>query len=124
VDKIIFVVDDNDFNLVVVKEALKNQYRVMTLPSAEKMFSLIEKITPDLILLDIEMPEMDGFEALECLKSKSAFANIPIIFLTATIDETIKNRGKQLGVNEFFIKPFTSTDMIMRVNAFFESRNK
>jgi len=72
--KTIFVVDDKDTNLSMAKEALKEQYRVMTLPSAAKMFALIEKITPDLILLDIEMPEMDGFEALHPLKENDAQA--------------------------------------------------
>ena len=67
----IFVVDDNDTNLSMAKEALKDHYRVMTMPSAEKMFAMIEKITPDLILLDIEMPDMDGFEALQILKDES-----------------------------------------------------
>jgi len=67
--KTIFVVDDNDTNLSTAKEALKGQYRVMSLPSAAKMFALLEKITPDMILLDIEMPEMSGFEALRLLKN-------------------------------------------------------
>jgi len=63
--KTIFAVDDSDTNLSVVKKALEKHYRIFTMPSAVKMFALLKKITPDLILLDIEMPEMDGSEALK-----------------------------------------------------------
>jgi putative two-component system response regulator len=60
----IFVVDDSDTNLAVANDALKEHYKVMTLPSADKLFTMLKKVTPDLSLLDIEMPEMNGFEAL------------------------------------------------------------
>ena len=113
--KTIFVVDDNDTNLAMAKEALKEQYRVMTLPSAAKMFSLIEKITPDLILLDIEMPEMDGFEALDLLKHNGAQADIPVIFLTSMTDAEVEVRGFQLGVIDFITKPFSAPVLINRI---------
>ena len=102
----IFVVDDSDTNLSVAKETLKENYRVMTLPSAAKMFALIEKVRPDLILLDVEMPEMNGFEALSRLKESPAYSDIPVIFLTGMLDEEIKARGAQLGVAGFISKPF------------------
>ena len=113
--KTIFVVDDNDTNLSMAKETLKEQYRVMTLPSAAKMFSLLEKITPDLILLDIEMPEMDGFGALNCLKDNKAQADIPVIFLTSMTDADIEARGFQLGVIDFITKPFSSPVLLNRI---------
>ncbi|MCL1908224.1 MAG: response regulator [Holophagaceae bacterium] len=113
--KTIFVVDDNDTNLSVAKEALKDQYRVMTLPSAAKMFSLIEKVKPDMILLDIEMPEMDGFEALRRLKENSSQADIPVIFLTSMTDASVEVRGFQLGVIDFIIKPFSAPVLINRI---------
>jgi len=113
--KIIFVVDDNDTNLSMAKEALKDQYRVMTLPSAAKMFALLDKIMPDMILLDIEMPEMDGFEALRLLKDNKAHANIPIIFLTSMTDASVEVRGFQLGVIDFITKPFSAPVLINRI---------
>lgn len=105
--KTIFVVDDNDTNLSTAKEALTEHYRVMTLPSGAKMFSLMEKIKPDLILLDIEMPEMDGFEALSRLKAQEKYADIPVIFLTGMVDTAIEVRGFELGVIDFITKPFS-----------------
>ena len=113
--KTIFVVDDNDTNLSVAKTALKEQYRVMTLPSAAKMFALIEKVVPDLVLLDIEMPEMDGFEALRLLKSNISQADIPVIFLTSMTDASVEARGFELGVVDFITKPFSAPVLLNRI---------
>jgi len=113
--KTIFVVDDNDTNLSMAKEALKEQYRVMTLPSAAKMFALIEKVTPDLILLDIEMPEIDGFEALQRLKNDASQVDIPVIFLTSMTDASVEVRGFQLGVVDFITKPFSAPVLLNRI---------
>ncbi|MCL2265792.1 MAG: response regulator [Treponema sp.] len=113
--KTIFVIDDSKMNLIVVKDALKDQYRVIPLPSAAKMFSLMEKLTPDIILLDILMPEMDGYEAIKLLKRNSAHANIPVIFLTSTIDESTKEQGYQLGASDFVLKPFEKTELLEKI---------
>ena len=104
----IFVVDDSDTNLATAEEALEDHYNVMTVPSAAKMFSLLEKITPNFILLDIEMPEMNGFEALEKLKKNDLWANIPVIFLTGTTDASIEERGLKLGAVGIIVKPFSA----------------
>ena len=113
--KTIFVVDDNDTNLAMAESALEDRYRVMTLPSAERMFGMLEKIKPDMILLDIEMPDMDGFRALNLLKSNSAYADIPVIFLTGMTDAEIEVRGFQLGVIDFITKPFSAPVLLNRV---------
>ena len=115
--KTIFVVDDSDINLSMAKETLKKQYRVMTLPSAAKMFALIEKITPDLILLDIEMPEIDGFEALRRLKNNSVHADIPVIFLTGMTDVLMETLGFQIGAVDFITKPFSAPVLINRIKS-------
>jgi len=111
--KTIFVVDDNDTNLAAARDALKDHYRVMTLPSAQRMFTMMERLTPDLILLDIEMPEMDGFEALHLLKETNA--DIPVVFLTSLIDAAVEARGFQLGVIDFITKPFSAPVLINRI---------
>lgn len=113
----IFVVDDNETNLATAKEAIKEHYKVMTMTSAAKMFALLEKKIPDLILLDIEMPEMNGFEALEKLKSDPGYSDIPIIFLTAMTDVSIEVRGFQQGVVDFVTKPFSPPRLINRLKS-------
>jgi len=113
--KTIFAVDDSDTNLSTVKKVLENRYRVFTMPSASKLFALLEKISPDLILLDIEMPEMDGFEALLCLKASSLYASIPVIFLTGYTDNAIEARGFELGVVDFITKPFSTPVLLNRI---------
>ena len=105
--KTIFVVDDSDTNLSMAETALEDSYRVMTMPSAAKMFSLMEKIKPDLILLDIEMPEMDGFTALHRLKSVNLWDDIPVIFLTGRTDAGVEAQGFQMGAVDFITKPFS-----------------
>jgi len=114
-NKTVYVVDDSDTNLSTAKEALKDQYRVMTMPSAEKMFALIEKVPPDLILLDIEMPKVNGFETLQRLKENAALAKIPVIFLTSMIDVTTEARGFQMGVIDFITKPFSTPVLLNRI---------
>lgn len=118
--KTIFVVDDNDTNLAMAKDALKEQYRVMTLPSADKMFAFLEKMIPDLILLDIEMPDQDGFQALEKLKAEPKYAKIPVIFLTGMSHAANEVRGFQLGVIDFISKPFSEPVLQNRVKTHLE----
>jgi putative two-component system response regulator len=113
--KTIFVVDDSDTCLSKVEEVLENQYYVITLPSAAKMFSMLEKMTPDLILLDISMPEMDGHAALRVLKKNEKTANIPVIFLTGYADSVVEARSFNSGVIDFIIKPFSSLVLLTRI---------
>jgi len=112
--KTIFVVDDSDTNLAMAEEALEDHYNVMTVPSAAKMFALLEKITPDLILLDIEMPEMNGFDALKELKSGSS-PDIPVFFLTGTTSAEIEEQGSKLGAVGIVTKPFSADSLLDRI---------
>ena len=113
--KTIFVVDDSDTNLSMAENALEDLYCVMTLPSAAKMFTLLEKVTPDLILLDIEMPEMNGFEALQQLKTHDTYSSIPVIFLTGLTDVSIEVQGFELGAVDFIAKPFSAPVLLNRI---------
>ena len=113
--KTIFVVDDNDVNLVQAKRALDGHYRVRTMSSAAKMLEIINKIIPDLILLDILMPEMDGFEAIKKLKENKLTENIPVMFLTASTDDEIEAKGLEHGAVDFVTKPFSPSVLRNRI---------
>jgi len=113
--KTIFAVDDNDTSLLLAKEALKEHYRVLTMSSAARMFKLMEKVIPDLILLDIEMPDMDGLQTIQKLKSNNYYKDIPIIFLTNYREESIEALGFELGIVDFISKPFSPPVLINRI---------
>jgi len=110
-ERTVFVVDDNAFGLIVVEHALENYYNVITFSSAEKMFTAMEKITPDLILLDVEMPEMDGYEAIKLLKANDSYSKIPVLFLSAMSDSSKEAYGIELGAKCFITKPFDETKL-------------
>jgi PleD family two-component response regulator len=113
--KKIIAVDDNVENLTALKNTLKTTYDTYPCPSAEKMFSLLEHVQPDIILLDIEMPQMNGYEAAQKLKSSDKFREIPIMFLTSMEDEESKKKGLGLGAVDFIKKPFEAASLLQRI---------
>ena len=113
--KTIFIVDDSITNLSVAEDALQKHYRVLTLSSAQKMFTLLNSVTPDLILLDVAMPEVSGFDALKQLKTSDLYAKIPVIFLTALHDSHNEALGFELGAVDFITKPFSEIVLVQRV---------
>jgi putative two-component system response regulator len=123
--KTIFVVDDNDTNLVAAKTALEGTYRTFTISNAARLFKLAEKIKPDLILLDVEMPEMDGFTAMQMMKSDPnlmpLLASVPVIFLTAVSDSNAELRGFELGAVDFISKPFSPPILLKRIESHIET---
>ncbi|MDR0518571.1 MAG: response regulator [Clostridiales Family XIII bacterium] len=113
--KIIMLVDDNPTNLTLGREILKDDYKVYPIPSAEIMFDLLENVRPNLILLDIEMPNMDGYEAMRRLKSVAEWAAIPVIFLTAKTDGGCELKGLGLGAVDYITKPFSAPLLRKRI---------
>lgn len=111
----IAVVDDNMTNLAICRSALKAHYEIYTLSSAENLFAFLERFLPDLILLDIEMPEMDGYEAIRKLKGDSRFLDIPVIFLTSKNDEGSELEGLSLGAIDYVSKPFSVPLLLKRI---------
>jgi putative two-component system response regulator len=105
--KKVMLVDDNTTNLSVGKSALSDTYDVLTVNSGEKALQLLEKVVPDLILLDIEMPGLDGFETIKQIKDKGHLANIPVIFLTAMDGTGSELTGLSLGAVDYIHKPFS-----------------
>ena len=102
----IVVVDDNIANLKLIKNALGADYDVFTAPSSKVMFDLLTRHIPDLILLDVDMPEMNGYEAIQILKAKTETREIPVVFLTQLDDVDNEIKGLELGAVDYIVKPF------------------
>jgi len=113
--KKIVAVDDNPGNLSAIKNTLKDTYMVYPTLSAVDMFDLLEHILPDLILLDVEMPEMNGYEAIKKLKSDDKTREIPVIFLTGMSDAQSEKEGLNLGAADFIHKPFETAILLERI---------
>lgn len=114
--KTVFLVDDDMTNLAVGKKVLSTEYTVVTLNSGARLFAMLERAMPDMILLDVNMPEMDGYDVIERLKREdSAAREIPVIFLTALQDEAQEIRGLSLGAIDYITKPFSPTLLLKRL---------
>ena len=103
----VVLVDDDITNLSTGKNVLADMYDLYTVPSGKALFKLLEHVRPDLVLLDIEMPEMNGYEILKILKDDDKTADIPVIFLTARSDATSELEGLTLGAVDYIVKPFS-----------------
>jgi len=113
--KKIMVVDDIPENLTAIRNTLKDLYEVFPCPSAFKMFELLEHVTPNLIMLDVKMPDMDGYEAIKKLKSDDKYKDIPVIFLSAKDDEQSEMEGLKLGAVDYIHKPFVTPLLLQRI---------
>jgi len=113
--KKIMLVDDDNSCRMQGRAILKDSYEVYPLSSAYKLFEVLELFLPDLILLDIRMPVIDGFQALKHLKSDERYARIPVIFLTASNDKESVIKGSKLGVAGFIMKPFSGPDLVEHI---------
>lgn len=113
--KHILVVDDNTTNLKLAENTLKQHYRVTLLVSGEQALKFLSKNKPDLILLDILMPGMDGFETIQHIKANPYTKDIPVIFLTAKTESISEVNALSLGAADFIAKPFQPEIMLCRV---------
>jgi len=112
---LIIMVDDNPANLRIGKNLLGKKFAVATAPSAKKLFNLLEKNIPALILLDVDMPEMDGYETIKILKSKPQYVNIPVVFLTARAEIDAELTGLSLGAVDYIAKPIQPQLLLKRI---------
>lgn len=112
---IVLIVDDNPTNLGVLSDVLDRAgWSVSAVKSGVKALERIQFIRPDLILLDVMMPEMDGFETCQRLKAMPDMQHIPIIFMTALSDVSDKVKGFELGAVDYITKPFQQAEVIAR----------
>lgn len=118
--KTILVVDDNKVSLSAAKTVLNEHYRVITVMHGSQALSFLDKNGCDLILLDINMPEMDGFEVYSKIREKGSCADIPIIFLTSDNDAATETRCFETGAIDFIAKPFVPSVILSRVGRVLE----
>jgi len=111
----IMLVDDNKANLTMGKSILSEYYDVFAMSCADKLFEFLEHVIPDLILLDIDMPGMNGYETITLLKADKQYAEIPVIFVTAKNSELNEYEGLNLGAIDYVTKPFTSALLLKRI---------
>ena len=121
----IMVVDDNPDIITIVKTILEGKgYQVLSASSGQELLNLLADRKPDLIILDIMMPEMDGLEVLGRLKAVTETASIPVILLTAKVQYEDVLGGYKLGADYYITKPFTSTQLVNGINLLLgESKN-
>ena len=118
--KTILVIDDTPSNLVLLNNLLCQDYRVKVANSGSRGIKLaLSDDAPDLILLDVVMPELDGFEVCDVLKKNRKTQHIPIIFLTTLYREEEVQRGRALGAEDFISKPVSSLQLATKIAACF-----
>jgi CheY-like chemotaxis protein len=121
----IMVVDDNPDIITIVKTILEGKgYQVLSASGGQELLNLLTERKPDLIILDIMMPEMDGLEVLGRLKAVAETASVPVILLTAKVQYEDVLGGYKLGADYYITKPFTSTQLVNGINLLLgESKN-
>ena len=116
-DSRILVVDDTPSNIQVLSATLKDKgHQVSVATSGRQALEIVARLRPDLILLDVMMPEMDGFETCRRLKASEATHDIPVIFLTARTETADIVKGFELGAVDYVAKPFNAHELLARVN--------
>ncbi|HEC69941.1 MAG TPA: response regulator transcription factor [Candidatus Omnitrophica bacterium] len=117
-NELIAVIDDEPDILELVSLHLtKSNFKVKGFLNAESFFKFLSSRIPDLIILDLMLPDSDGIEICKYLKSKEDFSSIPIIMLTARASETDKVLGLELGADDYVTKPFSPRELVARVKA-------
>lgn len=123
--KILLVEDDSFISELYSAKFTKNGYGMEIAQNGEEALEILKKDKPDVILLDIVMPKVDGFEFLEQIKKDESLASIPVIILTNLSDEQNINRAMSLGANSYIIKShFTPAEVVRRVEEVLENRSR
>jgi PAS domain S-box-containing protein len=120
----ILIVDDEPNNLDVLRDCLRDAgFKVLVAQSGEMALKRVEHIKPDIVLLDVNMPGMNGFETCRRLKNNEATKEIPIIFITAKTESASQVEGFEIGAVDYITKPFQTAEVVARVNKHLTIRN-
>ncbi|MGD9378976.1 MAG: response regulator transcription factor [candidate division WOR-3 bacterium] len=123
--KLIAVVDDEPDILELVSIHLrKANFTVETFQEADSFFKFLNKTKPDLLILDLMLPDSDGMDICRYMKKKEQFSSVPIIMLTAKSDETDKVLGLEMGADDYVTKPFSPRELVARVKAVLRRRER
>ncbi|MEM8528318.1 MAG: ATP-binding protein [Bacteroidota bacterium] len=118
----LLLVEDHADVLYLLTQQLKGKYRLMTATNGKEGIALASEQLPDLIISDVMMPEMDGYEFCEALKKNEATQHIPVILLTAKADQASKIEGLQYGADAYLSKPFDETELFVRIEKLLEKQ--
>lgn len=116
----VMVVDDDAINNRIACNMLKDMFQVISASSGKETFELLKQQIPDLILLDVHMPEMNGYEVIRALKSNQQYSSIPVIFLTADDDFETEGKGFEEGALDFITKPYKKEIALHRISRILE----
>lgn len=111
----ILIVDDTKFNIKILEDTLKSNYQLSVAMDGKAALKFMEEVIPDIILLDIMMPEMDGFEVFSKIKEDDRLKDIPVIFLSAVTDINSKAKAFEMGAVDYITKPFEVPEVKARV---------
>jgi CheY-like chemotaxis protein len=118
--KKIVVADDEPFILSALQDTLSEDYSVTTASSGSEAIKAVQRVLPDLVILDVMMPDMDGLEACKLLKKDRLTSGIPVILLTAKGQITDIEKGFKSGADAYVVKPFSPARLIEKVEEIFE----
>ncbi len=121
---LVLIVEDHEDVRHYISQSLQENYRVEEAPNAKEGLKLAEQLIPDLIISDIMMPGMDGFEFCSILKADIKTSHIPVILLTALAEDKNRLHGLETGADDYLAKPFNPRELYVRVNNLVESRRK
>ena len=120
----VLIVDDANTNIIALTDILKSEYTIYAAKNGQKAVELAEEFMPDVILLDIVMPEMDGYETIKVLKKSEKTQDIPVIFISGLDKETNEEKGLALGAADYISKPFSPSVVRLRVKYQMEMINQ
>ena len=120
----ILVVDDNTVNLALVEQELQELYDVVPVISGRRAINFLYRERVDLILLDVQMPIMDGVETLKEIRRLENGVTVPVVFLTARKEKSAVLAGSKLGIMDYILKPFDGEDLIRRIETIFKKLGK
>lgn len=111
----VLIVEDNDLLQEYLRSALNHQFELITAMNGKEALEVLQQEIPDLIVTDIMMPEMDGFEFIQRLKSEPRYEKIPVVVLTAIAGEQNKLKGLRMGVDDYIVKPFEPNELMIKM---------